>query len=111
MINLVNRYIFSYFVWWYVVEAKIILGKVVGGWLFLLNLLNVPPMLKNLFQPLYQDYTKLGRIIAFPIRFTWVVFGLLIELALLPVFLFVFVLYLLVPFAPVYGIISYLINL
>ena len=110
MLNFVNHYFLNFFIWWYLVESKIILGKVFGGWIFLLNMLNVPPMLKNLFQPLYQDYTRMGRIIAFPIRFTWVVIGITLELALLPLFLLVFLIYLFLPITPIYGVLSYLVN-
>lgn len=110
MLNLLNRYFINYFIWWYLVESKIILGRVFRGWMFLMNLLNVPPMLKNLFKPLYQDYTKMGRIIAFPIRFTWVLMGLTVELLLLPVFLIVFIVYLILPVIPIYGLASFLIN-
>lgn len=110
MLNLLNRYVFNYFIWWYLVQSKIILGKIFGGWVFLLNLLNIPPMLKNLFQPLYQDYSKMGRIIALPIRLTWVLFGLLVELLLLPIIIVIFALYLILPVIPIYGFASYLVN-
>ena len=111
MINLLNRYFFNYIFWWYVVEAPLILGNLLGKWVFLMNMLNILPMLKNLFQPLYQDYTRMGRLIAFPIRFTWVFFGLVIELLLLPVIALIFCLYLILPLTPVYGILSYLSNI
>ncbi|HRN86719.1 MAG TPA: hypothetical protein PKU78_02785 [Candidatus Dojkabacteria bacterium] len=110
MLNLLNRYFLNYFIWWYLVQSKIILGKVFGGWMFLMNLLNVPPMLKNLFQPLYQDYTRMGRIIAFPIRLTWVLMGLFIELLLLPIILIIFIIYLILPVIPIYGFASFLLN-
>lgn len=78
--------------------------------MFLLNLLNVPPMLKNLFQPLYQDNTRMGRIIALPIRLTWVFFGLLIELLLIPILGFVIFVYMLLPVIPIYGLVYYMLN-
>lgn len=110
MLNLLNRYFLNYFVWWYLVQSKIIIAKIFGGWMFLLNLLNVPPMLKNLFRPLYQDNTRMGRIIAFPIRLTWVFFGLMIELLLLPILGVVILIYMVLPIIPIYGFASYLLN-
>lgn len=78
--------------------------------MFLLNLLNVPPMLRNLFQPLYQDNTRMGRVIAFPIRLTWVFFGMLIELLLLPVLGVVILFYMILPIIPIYGLVSFMFN-
>lgn len=89
-------------------NARIVIGKIFETWVFLLNILNVGPMLRNLFQPLYQDYSRMGRLIAFPIRFSWVLFGTLVGFALLPVFLGVAVVYLILPAMPLYGIISYI---
>lgn len=108
MINLLNRYFINYFIWWYAVQARIVIGKILETWIFIMNMLNVTPMLRNLFQPLYQDYTRMGRLIAFPIRFSWVLFGTLIGLVLLPIFLGIVITYLVLPIMPLYGILSYL---
>lgn len=76
-----------------------------------MEFLNILPMLRNLFVPLYQDYTRLGRIIAFPIRSTWALVGLLLQIVIIPPILFMILVYLLMPIAPFYGIFSYLVNL
>jgi hypothetical protein len=93
------------------VESRIFLGKILGFWVYTMELLNILPMLRNLFVPLYQDYTRLGRIIAFPIRSTWVLVGLLLQIVIIPPILFMILVYLLMPIAPFYGIFSYLVNL
>lgn len=105
--NLINKYFLNYLVWWYVIQARVVLGKLLGGWVFLLGVLNVSPMLKNLFQPLYQDYSKMGRLIAFPIRLTWVLFGAGVGFILLPIILISVAIYLFLPLMPVYGIVVY----
>lgn len=111
MINLLNRYFINYFIWWYFVQAKAMVGKVLETWIFILNILNVGPMLKNLFQPLYQDYSRMGRLIAFPIRLTWVLFGTLVGAILLFLFIGIIGVYLMLPIMPLYGVISYMSNI
>ena len=106
--NLINRYFVNYFLWWYIVQARIVFGKLLGGWVFVINMLNVTPMLRNLFQPLYQDNSRMGRLIAFPIRLTWVSFGMGVALVLSPVILFEILVYLFLPMMPLYGIVVYL---
>ncbi len=111
MLSLFNRYFLNFFLWWYFVEARIFLSKIIGFWIYTMELLNILPMLRNLFVPLYQDYTRLGRIIAFPIRFTWVLDGLVLQIVIIPPMVFIILVYLIMPIAPFYGIFSYLVNL
>lgn len=101
----------NFVVWWYLVEARIFISKVFGYWIYMMQFLNILPMLTNLFTPLYQDYTKLGRIIAFPIRSTWAFMGIVIQLILIPPMVLMIILYVLMPLAPIWGVFSYLANM
>lgn len=108
--SLLNRYVINYLIWWYLVQGKEVVNKIIQNWIFVMNILNIGPMVRNLFQPLYQDYSRMGRVIAFPIRLTWVITGLFIGVLLLPIFIFILCTYFLIPLFSFYGIISYLIN-
>lgn len=48
--------------------------------MYVLGILNVVPMLANLFVPLYQDYSLTGRFISFVIRLVWGFSGFIIFL-------------------------------
>lgn len=110
MFNLINRYFINFFVWWYLVESKIFFAKLAGFWLMVMSILNVVPMLQNLFRPLYQDYTWMGRLIAFPIRAMWVFMGAFALLLLLIPLVFLGVAYLLLPIMPVLGVLGFIAN-
>jgi len=107
MLDFLQRYILNFWIWWYVIVHKAILAKLFGSWGFVLGKLNVVPMLTNLFQPLFQDFTKVGRLIAFPIRSIWVLIGSSIQIIVTIPLLFIYVVYLAMPMIPVWAVISY----
>jgi len=69
---------------------------------------NVIPMLTNLFQPLFQDNTRMGRIIAFPIRLIWVLVGSIFQLILTIPLTMLYVIYLMLPLVPIWALLEYL---
>jgi hypothetical protein len=97
------RYFFNFWVWWYVIIAYDLARFLLEKWGFLLNLLNLPAMVSNMFVPLYQDYSWGGKFISFIIRFVWVFFGTIVMvIATVPIVL-VYVIYLLLPLMPVFA--------
>jgi len=73
----------------------------VSNWALTLDSLNIVPMLRNLFVPLFQDYSWEGKIVAIPFRIFWVFFGLLFQLFYSIILAIVFIGYLLVPISPI----------
>jgi hypothetical protein len=110
MSTIAHKYIINFWIWWYGVQSVIIAQNLFGTWTYMLGYLNIVPMLTNLFTPLFQDYSKTGRIIAFPIRLTWVIVGSIFLLILSIPLIFMFFLYLLLPLAPLVAISSYIIS-
>ncbi len=108
MWTLLKRYFLNFWVWWYAVEARLFLGKLTSTWLFVLEFLNLVPMLSNLFEPLYQDYTRTGRIVGFMFRSGWIFFGSLAQIIVTIPLLAAFVLFLILPVLPVWAVISFL---
>ncbi|MBN1331585.1 hypothetical protein JW978_01725 [Candidatus Dojkabacteria bacterium] len=102
-----QKYFLNFFVWWYLVKARDISTAFWRTWLFGFVSFRVWPMLSNLFVPLYQDNSWVGRLIGFPIRLVWGGVGLIIELMFLVVLTFIFFIYLALPIIPVLGIINW----
>lgn len=107
-IGFIKRYIVGFWLWWYVVEAKIFYSKVATIWLYTLSFLNVVPMLRHLFEPLYQDYTTVGRVIAFPIRLLWGVTGAVIQIFITIPLIALMLFYLALPILPIIATLAYL---
>ncbi len=98
--QLIQNYILNFWVWWYFVEAKKHLKKILSDWSFFLAYLNIIPMAKNLFVPLFQDESWQGKVVAFPFRLLWAFLGSII-LFLYSVAVFLgFFLYLALPVLP-----------
>lgn len=110
MIVFLKKYIFNFWVWWYWFNAKEVLLKFKSDWLFTLGSLNLIPMIKSLFAPLYQDDSWTGRIVAFPIRFFWMLYGLIVISIFTVILIIAFSLYLLLPLFPLFVIVNTLIN-
>lgn len=100
------RYFFNFWVWWYVVIAYDLARYLLGKWSFVLNLLNLPVMVTNMFVPLYQDYSIGGKFISFIIRFFWVIFGSIAMIVITIPIVLVYVVYLLVPLMPLFALLG-----
>jgi len=107
---MIKDYIINFWLWWYFVKVKEIGQILLRYWLFLLGYLNVVPMVKNFFIPLYQDYTFIGRVISFIIRFIWVVVGSIIQIIATVPLIFLFIIIFFLPIIPIIMILSYLIK-
>lgn len=58
--------------------------------------------LKNITQPLFQDYTREGRIIGILLRFVRVIIGALLQVIILGLFIVLLALWLILPFYIIY---------
>ena len=93
-----------FIVWWYTIGLRRVLIGLFNEFLKTLRRLSLKIFFKNLFKPLYGDYTKMGRAIGITIRlilfvaliltaFIWLVLLVIIFLGWLlapPVFLYFF---------------------
>jgi hypothetical protein len=91
----------NFWIWWYVVKAYDFAQELFGYWAFMLNYLNLPVMASNMFVPLYQDTSTVGKFISFIIRSVWIFFGGIFMIIITIPLLAVYGLYLLLPVLPV----------
>jgi len=72
-------YYLAYFLLWWYIKQTAFWVKFIGRTVLLLtDGTSLIPMVTNLFAPYHQDYTFVGRLMGFIIRFVWVVFSLII---------------------------------
>lgn len=68
-------YVINFWVWWYFIKVpewgELLLHRLV----FILQYTNTLVMAQNLFTPLFQDDSGVGKMISFIIRSVWVWFG------------------------------------
>lgn len=107
---MIKKYFINFWIWWYYVNAGDILGDLLRFWLLILGKLNVVPMLSNLFVPLYQDYSAIGRFISFMIRLVWSFFGIAIFLIVGVPILALMALYLIAPIFSIYQVVIFFIK-
>jgi hypothetical protein len=69
ILGFIREYLLNFFIWWYYVQNRVILGDLISRSTFMLSFLNLIPMISNFFSPLYQDYSFIGIVIALPFRF------------------------------------------
>jgi hypothetical protein len=98
--SFLKNYLIDFWIWWYFIEGKKVLLKMVADWSFVLAYLNLAPMLTNLFVPLFQDSSWEGKLVAVPFRLTWVLVGGIAMLFYSLVVLLGFIAYLALPLAP-----------
>jgi hypothetical protein len=79
--------------------------------MYSIGYLNVVPMLRNLFTPLYQDYTFTGRVVGLLIRSVWVLFGFLIMIPITIIVLIGIISMILIPLIPIFMILSIIFNI
>lgn len=103
---LIKKYLLDFWIWWYWFSAKDVLKDFKKHWIFILGYLNLLPMLTNLFVPLFKDYSWEGRIVAFPIRFTWVIVATILLLLYSALLLVTIICYFALPLLPVVVIYS-----
>jgi len=101
MASILKNYFINFWIWWYLINGRGILLKLTGEWGRALGQLNLIPMLKNMFMPLYQDTSWEGKLVAVPFRLVWSFFGSLIMLVYTLLLLAVYLIYLLMPLLPV----------
>jgi hypothetical protein len=100
MLVLFKNYLLDFWLWWYWFNLKRVLAEIVKDWNFTIGYLNLVPMVKNIFRPMFQDNSWEGKLVAIPFRVIWSVFAsvlLLIYTILLVVALLV---YLALPLLP-----------
>ena len=100
------RYFFNFWVWWYVVIAYDWARYLIGKWSFILNYLNLPSMVVNIFVPLYQDYSRGGKILSFIIRLFWIIFGSVVMIVVSIPIIVIYVIYLLLPLMPIFAMLG-----
>ena len=105
-----QKYLLNFFYWWYLIKAREILISLWKTWLYGFVLFRVWPMLSNLFVPLYQDNSWVGRLIGFPIRLVWGGVGLIIELCFGAILVIAFLVYLSLPMIPILGVVNWFIH-
>jgi hypothetical protein len=103
----VRRYFLNFWIWWYLIKGRELLRSLTFGWNFTLGYFNVVPMLKNLFVPLYQDYSNIGILISIPIRLVWVIIGSFMQLIVTIPLVCVYLIYLVVPLLPIWGVATF----
>jgi hypothetical protein len=96
-----NNYIFNFFLWWYWVNGKGVFSKLVTNWRYTLEALNLVPMIRNFFSPLYQDYSWEGKLVAVPFRIIWVFFGTIFQIFYTFSLILILIGYLIAPAIPI----------
>lgn len=90
-------YLSGFVVWWYAVNARELLFRLVKTQVFIFQITRVSDMASNLGTPMFQDYTLTGKIFGFVLRFSWVAVGGLIGLLFAIPLLLVWIIYILLP--------------
>ncbi len=99
----IQAYIINFFVWWYKVKAEEVLRWAIHRIIYIFILLNIWPMLSNLFTPMFQDRSIVGRFVAFPIRLIWGFGGLFLNIVIaIPIILLVLI-YFFLPIILLFG--------
>lgn len=94
----------SFFKWYYQKQTQNLIGILMGVFTMVSEIFAIQIMIKHLFEPLYQDYTYSGRAIGFFIRSGRIVVGAMVELILILVLGFVWLVWILLPFIIVFKI-------
>jgi hypothetical protein len=92
-----KKYIINFWIWWYGVNLVSIFHSVYSFWSLSLANLNILPMFANLFVPMYQDQTLMGKALSLFLRFMWVIFGSLIQFLITIPLIFILSIWVLLP--------------
>lgn len=98
---LIKKYLLDFWLWWYWFYAKQVLTDFKKHWIFTLGSLNLIPMATNLFNPLFKDYSWEGRLVAIPIRLTWVIVSFILLILYSALLLVAIICYFAIPLMPV----------
>lgn len=98
---IIKKYLLDFWVWWYWFFAKRVFHEAKTDWVFTLGALNIVPMATNLFTPMFKDKSWEGRLVAFPIRLTWVLVSSVVLILYSALVLVGILCYFLVPLAPI----------
>lgn len=104
---LFQNYISGFFVWWYFVNLVELVRTMYFFLWGVLERFKLPEMLSNLFIPLYQDESTIGKILSFFIRFIWIAIGSIASLVVIAFMFLSFAIYLTLPFLPILIVIFY----
>jgi hypothetical protein len=94
-----KRYLIDPIHWYFLVFFKDFAQEhFLNQYIFFLNKTNTIPMMKNLFVPIYQDQSSIGKAMGFIIRSIWITYGSIVSTIKIIPFLLVSVLVLVLPF-------------
>jgi hypothetical protein len=106
-----QQYLINFFVWWYAIKVRNAAKRAVQWFIFILEYTNTLTMARYLTVPLYQDMSRMGRLVGLVIRGTWVWFGGMLSVVLsLPLWIFL-VIYAALPVIVIAEIVFGIINL
>jgi len=100
LVYLAERFVYrisNFFHHWYVDGSKIFFHKLVSLLEFLDQTIALRVTLRYFFQPLFKDYTGMGRILGFVFRTGRALIGVVVYVFVLIVFMTVYALWLVVP--------------
>jgi len=94
---MIKLYFLNFFIYWYQVKLKDIIQKSILLWTNSLVKTNVIPMVTNIFTPMYQDQSIIGKFLSFITRIIWVFFGSIYQILLLIPLVVIVILWLILP--------------
>ncbi len=98
------RRVLTFPAWWYTQGALLLLVNLYKSQLIQIKNSAIALWIKNLFTPMFNDYTFMGKVLSFFFR-VFIIFGKLISiLFFIAVRVSIFVLYLIVPLFVVYAL-------
>ncbi|PIS42853.1 MAG: hypothetical protein COT24_01365 [Candidatus Kerfeldbacteria bacterium CG08_land_8_20_14_0_20_40_16] len=103
-IELIGK-IFYFPIWWYTTGTKKVLLFISRQISALSETLSIKILFKNLFKPMYGDYSRSGRIISFFVRIFHFFFLLLVTVIWILVLIILLLIWLVLPIFIIYSII------
>lgn len=83
--------------WYYKTQTTNLVGILMGIFSMVSETFAIRIMLQHITEPLYQDFTRSGRVIGFLIRSGRIVIGAIVELVVILILGFLIILWLLLP--------------
>lgn len=104
---MVQKFFVNFWIWWYLINIGNLRKSLLRIWLYWLGYMNVVPMVRNIFVPIYQDTSIAGRSISLIIRINWIFFGSISQAIVTIPIVFLFFIALILPFLPIIMILTY----
>lgn len=104
---MIKKYILNFWIWWYGVQLRSNLQAIYSFWSLSLANLNILPMLANLFVPMYQDQSFIGKFLSLFLRLGWVFFGSIFLLVITIPLIVIFFAWLILPILCIFEIINF----